>query len=215
MEGHDSKLRYVLCVESWKAILGYWFGSAVLPPIREEVLSERLTFWFQASAEVDEFVRSKFSVDMALAARGEYDTWADSPYGMVALLILLDQFPRNVYRGSARAFEQDPKALRLALDGIRREHDAACDHAQRIMVYMPLMHSEDVAIHEISLARYTNLRDNAPASLRKPLAVVFEAASRHAWIIRKFGRYPHRNRALGRPSTAEELEFLASPNSSF
>jgi uncharacterized protein (DUF924 family) len=133
----------------------------------------------------------------------------------LSLILLLDQFPRNIYRGTRRAFAADEKALHLTLTGIQSGADAALDRIERLFFYMPLQHSESLEVQDESIAAYRRLLDESPEALRPQFAEALEAARDHRAIIERFGRFPHRNRALGRVSTRDEREFLASEAQAF
>ena len=155
--------------------------------------------WFKKLAAFDEAVRLKFEPVHHRAARGEYDAWAESPEGALALLILLDQFPRNLYRHSAHAFATDPKAKALAMTAIGKGFDTQVEPAMRNFFYLPFEHSEDLADQDYALA--LNAEAGDPGTIKW--------AGIHRDIIARFGRFPHRNGALGRVTTPEEQEFLA------
>ena len=173
-----------------------------------------LAFWFQDSepgqwykkdAAFDENIRDKFETTVTAALASRLDGWADSAEGCLALILLLDQFTRNIYRDSPRAFSGDDMAVALSLRCIERDYLAHEEAAWRQFMLMPMMHSEDLAIQERSLplfARLTNPRTH-------------EFAVKHRDIIARFGRFPHRNAILGRPSSDEEVAFLTQPGSSF
>ena len=139
------------------------------------------------------------------------------PGGILALIVLLDQFSRNIYRDTPRAFSQDALALKTALKGMERGHDETLHPIERTFYYMPLMHSEDIGIQKISLDIYARLEMSCsgPPELREVLRNSREYAEKHAEIVARFGRYPHRNEILGRESTEEEIKFLEEPGSSF
>jgi uncharacterized protein (DUF924 family) len=196
----------------------YWFGSS---PLSAEEFADRMEFWFgshdttEAQRAHDEEIRTRFGHLVELAARGELSAWADSPRRRLSLILLLDQFPRNIYRGTRRAFLSDEKALSLTLSGIQSGADAALDRIERLFFYMPLQHSESLEVQDESVAAYRRLLDEAHDELRPQLAVTLESAQAHRSIIQRFGRFPHRNRPLGRISTKEEREFLAAEAQTF
>jgi uncharacterized protein (DUF924 family) len=154
--------------------------------------------WFKKNVAFDEAIRLKFESTHHRAARSEYDGWAASADGALALLILLDQFPRNLYRSSAHAFATDPKARAIARAAIEAGFDKQVDPALRNFFYLPFEHSEDIADQDYGLALV------AEAGVEDDL----KWAGIHRDIIARFGRFPHRNHALGRATTAEEQEFL-------
>jgi len=176
--------------------------------------SDILHFWFTEltpkqhyakDAALDDAIRTRFGATLEAAARCELFAWRATPEGRLAEALVLDQFSRNVYRDTARAFAQDALALALAQELVASGQDRSLPLAQRSFAYMPYMHSESALIHAqaITLFSQPGMQD----SLR------FE--QRHQAIIERFGRYPHRNALLGRASTAEELAFLSEPGSSF
>lgn len=173
-----------------------------------------LHFWFQETppgkrfvrdAAFDQTIRERFGAAQASAAQGELWGWRATPEGRLAEIILLDQFSRNLHRDSPLAFAHDGMALVLAQEAVAQGLDAQLDPEQRSFLYMPYMHSESRAVQRESLRLFTALGR----------AENLDFAHRHAEIVERFGRYPHRNAALGRTSTAEELQFLQQPGSSF
>lgn len=154
--------------------------------------------WFKKVVAFDEAIRLKFEPVHHRAARGEYDAWAGTPDGALALLILLDQFPRNLFRGSAHAFATDPKARSIARPAVERGFDKQVEPALRAFFYLPFEHSEDLTDQDFCLALNTEAGD--PDNIKW--------AAIHRDIIARFGRFPHRNVALGRATTAEEQAFL-------
>jgi uncharacterized protein (DUF924 family) len=177
-------------------------------------MDERMRFWFggrepqELLTMKDREIEARFESMMEAAAQGKLDAWADSPRRRLALILLLDQFPRNVYRGTARAFENDAKAVQLALDGIQVGADATLDPVERLFFYMPLQHSEDLAVQEESLAASRRLASETPDHLQRQFNITLGYAELHRDIIKRYGRFPHRNAVLGRSSTAEELSYL-------
>lgn len=175
---------------------------------------EVIRFWFEESepkqrfqkdAEFDALIRDRFGSTHALAAQGLLYTWREEPLGALAEVIVLDQFSRNMFRDSAEGFAFDSLALVLAQEAIRRKLDTELETGHKAFLYMPFMHSESREIHEIALYLFDQpgLEDN------------FNFELKHKEIIDRFGRYPHRNALLGRESTAEEVDFLTQPGSSF
>ena len=154
--------------------------------------------WFKKLVAFDDAIRLKFEPVHHRAARGEYDAWVDHPDGCLALLILLDQFPRNLYRSSAHAFATDPKARAVALGAVDNGFDRQVEPILRNFFYLPFAHSERLADQDYGLALCTEAGD--PDNIKW--------AGLHRDIIVRFGRFPHRNRALGRKTTPEEQEFL-------
>ncbi len=200
-----------------RAVREFWFGTL---PVSPEALGERLGFWFgEADAQLtgrrDEEIRARFGELLERAARGELAGWADGPRRRLSLIILLDQFPRNMFRGSGRAFAYDEQALSLALSGMQSGADAALDAVERIFFYMPLQHAESLEVQDESVAAYRRLLAEAPEELRGSFSGVLEYAGSHRAIIERFGRFPHRNHLLGRASTPAEEAWLRESDESF
>lgn len=176
-------------------ILDFWFRE--LTPRQ----------WFCGGAELDELVTRRFAPLLAKAIQNECDDWAITPRGRLALIILLDQFSRHVFRDKAESFAQDSKAQQLCIEGIQQGMDAALTSAERHFFYMPLMHSEDMRHQALSVEKFTALRNEAES--------VLGFAKGHASMVERFGRFPHRNESLQRASTPQEVEFLRSSENIF
>ena len=161
--------------------------------------------WWTKSAEFDQLIASRFGSLHAAAARCELHPWRETPPGRLAEIIVLDQFSRNMFRDQPQAFACDAMALALAQTAVATQADAVLEIQQRAFVYMPYMHSESPLIHGTAQALFSQ------AGLESSLA----SEQHHKAILDRFGRYPHRNAILGRASTTEELQFLATPGSSF
>jgi uncharacterized protein (DUF924 family) len=196
-----------------RQVRDFWFGKL---PMTAQTLDQRLKLWFPAheSPDVqqnrDKSIRARFGGLVERAVRGELASWADSPRRCLSLLILLDQFPRNIYRGTARAFAGDDQAVAIALSGMESAADGALDVVERIFFYMPLQHCEAREVQEESVAGYRRLLTEAPQELRGAFEEALKAAENHRSIIERFGRFPHRNRALERVSTREEEAWLST-----
>lgn len=184
-------------------VLDFWF---------QELTPEQ---WFRADSELDQRIRERFADLVERVWEGEHDGWAVSPRGRLALVLALDQFPRNIYRGTARSFAYDTKALALALEGIALGVDEQLKPVQRAFFYLPLEHSEEMAVQDRSLERYARLAMQAAPEVKAAFREYLDYAWRHYVIIRRFGRYPHRNEILGRESFPEEKAFLKEPGSRF
>jgi uncharacterized protein (DUF924 family) len=200
-----------------ETILDFWFNG-----LNDETLidpeSSAGKRWFSGGEATDREIRERFEEDHLKAARGEYKDWENIPRGRLALVILLDQFPRNLYRGSPKAFGTDPTALDLCSRSMEDGFDGPLALIERTFLYMPLMHAESVEMQEKCKQQFSLLVELAKE--RSPRNVGYftyshEFAVKHAVIIERFGRFPHRNMILGRPSTPEEIEFLKGPDSSF
>ncbi|HTX24811.1 MAG TPA: DUF924 family protein [Steroidobacteraceae bacterium] len=190
----------------------FWFGRL---PLSAPRLEERMQFWFggddeeeTTQRERDALLRARFEPLVIDAAQGKLAAWADSPRRRLSLILLLDQLPRNLYRATARAYATDERALGLALSGIQSGGDAALDVVERIFFYMPLQHAESLEAQDESVAAYRRLLDETPEALRAGLANVLRHAEAHRAVVLRFGRFPHRNRILGRPTNPDELEYL-------
>jgi uncharacterized protein (DUF924 family) len=199
-------------ITSIKDVLNFWFGE-----IREteEYLQARTQLWFMGDPKTDEMIRQKFEPLLGEFIAGNHGDWCGQPPGRLASIIVLDQFSRNLYRGTPKAFAQDSAALKLALDGIAMQADRLLHPVQRLFFYLPLEHSEDLAIQEQSIKLYAQLLQETPAPIKESFEENLDYAMQHYEIIQKFGRFPHRNKTLSRPSTDEEIEFLKLPGSSF
>jgi uncharacterized protein (DUF924 family) len=195
----------------------FWFGPMPLSP---EALNRRLRFWFggetpEVREQRDTHMRERFGAALERASSGQLAAWADGPRRRLSLIILLDQFPRHMFRGEARAFAYDGQALSLTLSGMQSAADAALDVVERMFFYMPMQHAESREAQEESVAAYRRLLDEASGGLREPFAAALRSAENHRALIERFGRFPHRNRALGRESTAEETRWLHTGGESF
>jgi uncharacterized protein (DUF924 family) len=199
-------------------LLDYWFGADPLAP---EQIGTRVRLWFGADdpPEIrelrDEDMAQRFTPLARQAAANELDDWATSPHRLLALILLLDQIPRNIYRGTARAFMQDEKALNLALDGMKTGADAGLTPIQRVFLYMPLQHSESPDIQDESIAAFTALAAAAPAEHSAFFDGCLQFAQLHHRLIKRFGRFPHRNRVLGRRNSEAERTFLIEEGLTF
>ena len=178
---------------NYQDILDFWFSSDNEPN------------WFAKSDVFDQLIEKKFKLVHLQAAASELWSWRKNADGRLAEIIVLDQFSRNLFRKDPRAFAQDGLALALAQEAISLQLDQQLSPKQRSFLYLPFMHSESKLIHEFALKLFQRLGNETNLEFEK----------KHKVIIDHFGRYPHRNVVLGRVSTAEEIEFLKQPNSSF
>src|SRR4051812_31965666 len=205
----------------------FWFGKSLTGALPGQgelasqavLLKRRNELWFETNPQVvgqqDEIVRTQFQHLLERAVQGELDGWADSPRRRLSLIILLDQFPRQIYRGTAQAFAYDPAALALTLSGMQLAADAALNLVERLFFYMPLQHAEATEVQDESVTAYRRLVAESPAELRAAFEESLGYAEEHRQIIRQFGRFPHRNRILGRESTPEETVYLAEHGDTF
>jgi uncharacterized protein (DUF924 family) len=196
-------------LKSAEDVLHFWLGAPEDPPLAK---SER---WYKKDAALDREIKERFEETLLAGTRGELDAWKETPRGRLALVIMFDQFSRNMFRGTAQSFAQDGLARDIALDAIAAGDEGQLKHVARSFLYMPLMHSEDVDLQRKCVAAFTRLVDSSPPELRKFTESGLHYATLHADIIERFGRFPHRNEILKRPSTREEEAFLKQPNSSF
>lgn len=193
-------------------ILAFWFGKAA---DEREMLRRQSPLWWSAQPAMDRQIAERFGRTHADAVVGRLDGWAATPRGRLAGIIVLDQFPRMMFRGDARAFASDALGRRWTDEGLARGDDRTLAPIERVFFYLPLEHSEAPADQERSVALFRALRDGADPALRERFDEFFDYAIRHRDIIARFGRFPHRNAILGRASTAEEAQFLTQPGSSF
>ncbi len=186
-------------------VLTYWFGDL---KSAEDYPEKQSKIWWEGGADIDQEIRTRFEYLVTDAANHKLDDWKKTPKGRLALIILVDQFSRNIYRGTPKAFSFDPMARELTLDGLNKGDDLKLFPIERAFFYLPLEHAEDLKLQELSVAKFKNLLADAPPSLKPIFQNWVDNAQEHYEIIKKFGRFPYRNDALGRKSTPEELEFL-------
>ncbi len=171
-------------------ILSFWF---------EEAKPQQ---WFQVNPDFDALVRERFARDFELGRGGIFDGWQDTPDGSLALCVLLDQFPRNLFRGAHEAFSTDAKALGVAMHAVDKHFDALMPPLRRRFLYLPFEHAEDMAMQDRSVVLFETMKGDDPLG--------YDYAVKHRDVIAKFGRFPHRNEALGRVSTPDELAYLVA-----
>ena len=195
-----------------RELLDYWFGRpgpSGLPP------DDRYSLWFGASEGVDAQLHSAFGKLVADAAAGRLDEWAETPEGRLALILLTDQLPRNLFRGRSGAFATDARALELALTGIANGDDGSLAPIKRVFFYLPLEHAEDRAMQDRAVDLFERLERDAPEGGERMFALFTDYARKHRDVIARFGRFPHRNAVLDRESTPEEVAFLAENGPGF
>lgn len=186
-----------------QAVLAFWFD----PASHEE--------WFAAHPAFDTTIRIRFGETFRWAAEGKLAHWSETPPGWLALLIVLDQFSRNLYRDDQQAWAQDVHAQRLAVWGIEEGFDRQLPPIQRVFAYMPLEHAEDTGMQRRCVALFESMCESLPAQGRDHYTGFLDYARKHEAVITRFGRFPHRNALLGRTSTPEELAYLAEPDAGF
>ena len=186
-------------------VLAFWFGAQ-----GESAYGQARPAWFRKDDAFDAQIRARFLAEVEAAIAGQLGDWAASPPGALALFILLDQFPRNLFRNTARAFAGDAIALALAERVVEQGWDRKLLPVERVFVYLPFEHSESLADQDRSIALFSALAGEYPET-----ASYLDYAHRHRDVIVRFGRFPHRNAALGRTSSAAETDYLAQPGSGF
>ncbi len=209
------------------AILEYWFSSlndaSPLDP-ENEPFSSCYARWYGKQNAIDEEIRTRFELPLRATTRDgsrweeELERWRSAPYGLLALLILLDQLPRNMYRNSPAMYAHDPLALSVATLAIREYEDAPLSLVQRMFLYVPLMHAENLTIQQLMVRRFESLLDLAEERSphnRRFFEYALRYARLHLEVIERFGRFPHRNEILGRRSSDEEIEFLKREDARF
>ena len=184
-------------------ILAFWFRDAAR------------NRWFVRDAAFDGEIRAQFRTEIAAAAEGRLEAWERTPEGSLALVLLLDQFPRNIHRDSPRAFAADGRARAVASGAIARGFDRQFADDRRLFFYLPFEHSEDPDDQRRAVALIRQFTEEQQGEARARAEEYLDYAVRHERVIERFGRFPHRNAILGRPSTPEEEDFLTQPGSSF
>lgn len=189
-----------------KSILDFWFGKI---QESESYLKQRGMLWFGASLETDKKIAALFENEVKLAAAYELSEWENTPQSCLALLLLLDQFPLNIYRNQAKGYLLSEQSIPIARAAIDQEFDRALHPLMKNFFYLPLEHAEDLALQAQAVALFTNLKQECEGTFWQNWAIdSLRWAVRHQTVVEKFGRFPHRNEALGRPSTQAEIEFL-------
>lgn len=191
----------------------FWFGelgdSAAVPS------EEKTQLWFGFSPQNDEEITNKYSNTLEDAAQGKLDDWKESVPGTISLIILLDQFSRQIYRKTEKAFIYDSKALKVAEDAVDNGIDKNMHFAEKIFCYLPFEHSEEEKMQRKSVALYGRLLERASEAQYQFANTCLKMAREHLVIIERFGRFPHRNEILGRESTEEEIKYLATMENRF
>ena len=198
--------------ETARTVIDFWFGTSTENSV---VAAQQTRLWWIKNLATDRLIRERFAATTAAAARGDLNGWAQQPSGLLALILLTDQFPRNMYRNTAAAFAHDSLAHQWTLDGLERGTDLRLRPIERLFMYLPLEHAESNSLQARSVERFTRLFHDVPSGDVETFRGFLVYALRHRSVISRFGRFPHRNAILGRDSTIEELEFLAKPGSSF
>lgn len=186
-------------------VLDFWLGDGVSKEWPTQDLGKR---WFGGGAELDAEISARFGDNVKAAVGGGLQDWEQPPLNRLALVILLDQFTRNVFRGTGQAFAGDARAQQLVLQALAAGDDLQLPWAGRLFLYMPLMHAESLALQDECVARFTRLQADAPDALKQRLQGNLDFAHLHRDIIARLGRFPYRNAALRRLDTPEEADFL-------
>lgn len=189
------------------AILEFWFGSLDARGLVTDSAIERR--WFNADEQLDSEIRARFEADLRNAAAGRLQRWVREPRRALALTLLCDQFPRNMYRGTPRAFLFDERARAVTEEALRLGHEQALWPIEQAFLIMPLQHAEHLDCQNESVRRFAALADAAPPEQAERMREFHRFAEEHRRVIERFGRFPHRNAVLGRESTADERAFLA------
>lgn len=193
-------------------ILDFWFGHATDDTI---VARQQAALWWSKNAQTDATIKQQFEATTLAAAKGELNAWSLTPSGRLALILLTDQLPRNMYRDTPKAFAFDSLALGWCKQGLRQDAHLQLRPIQRVFFYLPLEHSESSADQAQCVQLFETLAGQVDAAQQATFNYYVDFARRHRAIIDRFGRFPHRNGILQRESTAEELEFLQQPGSGF
>lgn len=199
-------------MQPWQPLLDWWFGDCA---DAAETAAARQGLWFGKRDSQDEDARQRFGAHVEQALDGGLGDWAEQPEGWLALILLLDQLPRMLFRDQPRAYAGDARAQALVRDGIARGLDASLTPIRRVFIEIVFEHAEDLATQELAVQRYTTLRDAVGPAERALFDGFLDYAVRHHAVIARFGRFPHRNAILGRSSSAEESAFLEEPGSRF
>lgn len=198
--------------ETSESILAFWFGNSKDDAV---TASEQTKLWWSKDERTDQEIRRRFESSTEAMGRGDLDDWAATPHGLLAMVLLVDQFPRNMYRNLPESFAFDTLALRWSLHALERGMDNRLRPIERVFLYLPLEHSESLADQQRAVFLFEQLLREVPAEQHDVFAGFLDYAIRHRDVIARFGRFPHRNRILERESTPEEVAFLEEPGSSF
>jgi len=193
-------------------VLDFWFGA---PGSAAEIAGRQSKLWFGKSLTNDQAVIDRFADTLMAATADRLNHWANTPRGRLALVIVLDQFPHHIHRDRPQAFATDPQSLALSLAALDTGEDRKLSPIERVFLYLPLEHTESIEMQQRSVSLYEQLAHEAAADERALFDNYLDYARKHLDVVARFGRFPHRNEILGRPSTPEELEFLKQPGSRF
>ena len=196
----------------WQPLLAWWFGSF---QSASEIAADKGKLWFGKRDSQDLEARTRFGDWVEQALTGGLTDWAQRPEGWLALVLLLDQLPRMIYRDTPKSYSGDLRAQALVAQGIAADFDRQLRPIQRVFIYLVLEHCEHLVVQNECISRYIDLLAQQPEADRTLFTDYLDYAEKHQRVIAQFGRFPHRNAVLGRESTAEELAFLSKPGSRF
>jgi len=196
----------------WQPLLEWWFGTLEAP---NDIAADKGKLWFGKRDSQDLEAQTRFGDWVEQALAGGLTEWAQRPDGWLALVLLLDQLPRMIFRESPKSFAGDLRAQALVAQGIAADFDRQLRPIQRVFIYLVFEHCENLAVQNEAVSRYIDLIAQQPEGDRELFADYLNYAEKHQRVIARFGRFPHRNAVLGRDSTAEEVEFLSEPGSRF
>ena len=199
-------------VESPGDIHAFWFADALGDPERAQA---RMRWWFGSDAGTDRLIAQRYTPALDATARGALSSWEGEPRSCLALVIVLDQFPRNIHRAQPAAFAYDARALEVTRRGLAAGHLQALATIEQAFFLMPFQHCEDLACQRESVVRFERMVEAASPAWREVAQGVLDYARLHLEIVERYGRFPHRNAILGRASTAQEIDYLASTSESF
>jgi uncharacterized protein (DUF924 family) len=194
------------------AIFAFWFRQQGLSAPQ---IDRRMDIWFGADDVFDHECKKNFADDVGAASEGKLDHWAHEPRGRLALILLLDQFRRNIYRNTADAFSKDKMALKLCVEGAMAKTDQGLAPIERAFFYMPLQHAESKKVQAKSVELFSKLAEAVSPTFRETFETITQFAELHRDIIEQFGRFPHRNQLLNRKNTPEEDEYLSGDSPDF
>jgi uncharacterized protein (DUF924 family) len=197
--------------ERIEAVLSFWFEEQALSAPQ---IDRRMEIWFGSDPVFDLEISKEFTDDVDLASAGKLNHWAESPRGRLALIIMIDQFRRNIYRNTVKAFSKDKLALKYCVEGAMKKHEQDLTPIEKVFFYMPLQHAESRKVQAKSAEIYRRIAASVSPTYQETFETILQFAELHKDIVDQFGRFPHRNKLMERENTSEENEYLAgdSPN---
>ena len=199
-------------MSKYQNVLTYWFGNCTG---NLDVINEKSGLWWKKDESLDNDIKHRFGPDLHRLKNGELTAWGSSTQAQLAMIILADQFSRNIYRNTPESFAVDPLVVSMTIEGMDTGKDLKLRLVERIFFYMPLMHAESIELQDKSVDKFTDCMNESTETEKKSFHNNLEYAIKHREIVERFGRFPHRNKILDRESTLEEIEFLKQPGSSF